>query len=185
MRANPDPAQFPISCGRQLPLKFSEHLKAIPRRGTACSVCLNNPRGCSPNLTERRSVFGKGRASQHKKFWFSFRVLRNDSTCLKIDECALQRVEAKNVGKEPEKKEQPVKWGVISRAPLPSDSVHASQLRDKPRSPWGVVNKPLSGETGCVLLKRSGSPRSTVLGNEPDASLCFGRRHDAVPRYPH
>ena len=65
---------------------------------------------------------------------------------MKIDECAPQRVEAKNVGKEPEKKEQPVKWGVVSRAPLPNDTdgwqqVQSMRHEDKPRSPWGVVSK--------------------------------------------
>jgi len=67
---------------------------------------------------------------------------------LKIDECALQRVEAKNVGKEPEKKEQPVKWGVVSRAPLPNDTDGWQQAvttrpEDKPRSPWGAINRPI------------------------------------------
>src|SRR6516165_4491005 len=41
---------------------------------------------------------------------------------VEVDECALQRIEAKNVGKEPEEKEQPTKWGVVSRIPLPSET---------------------------------------------------------------
>ncbi|HET9376150.1 MAG TPA: terminase gpA endonuclease subunit [Chthoniobacterales bacterium] len=66
---------------------------------------------------------------------------------LKIDDCELQRTEAKNVGKEPEKKEQPIKWGVIYRVPQPSDNdgwqqVHLRPLPDR-RSPWGVQNNPV------------------------------------------
>jgi hypothetical protein len=65
---------------------------------------------------------------------------------LKIDECAFQRTEAKNVGKEPEKKEQPVTWGVVSRIPLPSDTDRWQQAlislpEDNPRSRWGVQNR--------------------------------------------
>jgi hypothetical protein len=65
---------------------------------------------------------------------------------LKIDDCALQRIEAKNVGKEPEKKEQPVKWGVVGRIPLPNDPWQAVPNNRPPpdkRSPWGVQNKPV------------------------------------------
>jgi len=84
-----------------------------------------------------------GRAN-HRLDCFLYSLAALSISRLKIDECALQRVEAKNIGKEPEKKEQPVKWGVISRAPLPSDIVHASQPLDKPRSPWGVQNSPIT-----------------------------------------
>jgi hypothetical protein len=67
---------------------------------------------------------------------------------LKIDECALQWVEAKNAGKEPEKNEKPIRWGVVSRIPLPNDTdrwqqVQTTRPEDKPRSPWGVQNKPV------------------------------------------
>jgi hypothetical protein len=67
---------------------------------------------------------------------------------IEIDECALQRIEAKNVGKEPEEKEQPTKWGVVSRIPLPSETdrwqqVPTTRPEDKSRSPRGVVNMPI------------------------------------------
>jgi phage terminase large subunit GpA-like protein len=67
---------------------------------------------------------------------------------LKIDDCALQRVEAKNVGQEPGEKEH-LKWGTIYRAPLPGDTNSWPKVptgsepvpQNKPRSPWGVQNR--------------------------------------------
>ena len=85
--------------------------------------------------------------TNHRFDCFLYSLAALSMSRLKIDECALQRVEAKNVAKEPEKKEQPVKWGVISRAPLPNDTAGWQQAavttrpEDKPRSPWGVQNR--------------------------------------------
>jgi hypothetical protein len=63
---------------------------------------------------------------------------------LKIDECALQRTEAKNVGKEPEKKEQPIKWGA-QPAGVADPYIRELQREQRPQSGmrWGAVNKPL------------------------------------------
>ena len=68
---------------------------------------------------------------------------------LKIDDCELQRVEAKNVGQKP-KSEKP-KWGAIYRAPLPGDTNSWPKVpvgsvpvpQEKPRSPWGAINRPI------------------------------------------
>lgn len=43
--------------------------------------------------------------------------------------------------------EQP-KWGVIHRVPLPTDTdgwqqVQTTRPEDKPRSPWGAINRPI------------------------------------------
>jgi phage terminase large subunit GpA-like protein len=86
----------------------------------------------------------------HRLDCFAYSLAALALSRLKIDDCELQRTEAKNVGKEPEKKEPP-KWGAIYRAPLPGETNSWPKVpvgsvpvpQDKPRSVWGVQNRPI------------------------------------------
>jgi phage terminase large subunit GpA-like protein len=92
--------------------------------------------------------FKRGDRANHRLDCFVYSLAALALSRLKIDDCELQRTEAKNVGTEPEKKEQP-KWGAIYRAPLPGETNSWPKApvgsvpmpQDKPRSRWGVQNR--------------------------------------------
>ena len=58
---------------------------------------------------------------------------------LKIDDCELQRVEARNVGKEPEENARPVRWGArkmaVSGIPELGGVTGFGTEPDRPRRP--------------------------------------------------
>ena len=84
-----------------------------------------------------------GRAN-HRLDCFLYALSALAMSRLKIDECALQRTEAKNVGKEPEKKEQPVTWRVQpARAADPYIRELQREQRQQSGMRWGAVNRPV------------------------------------------
>jgi phage terminase large subunit GpA-like protein len=63
---------------------------------------------------------------------------------LKIDDCELQRTEAKNVGREPEKQDKPVIWGVQPTG-VTDPYIRELQREQSGRQSgirWGAINKP-------------------------------------------
>jgi phage terminase large subunit GpA-like protein len=87
-----------------------------------------------------------GRAN-HRLDCFLYALAALAMSRLKIDGCALQRTEAKNVGEESEKKkERPFKWGVQPASvndPLVREFQREHHRRRQGELRWGALNKPV------------------------------------------
>ena len=110
MLARKDPIQVHLPCGENGEVKGGWDVEAIAEL-TAEYRRQSNVRGYTVTSWHKRS----GRPN-HRLDCMVYSLAALAISRLKIDDCEIQRVEARNVGKEPEENARPVKWGARKMA---------------------------------------------------------------------